>query len=235
MRKNEGREKDGMADEHDHPRAAATADGPAEDRLDVAMDDAAVDGTAVNDADAAVDDAAVDDTVEILEILDPDDDDRPLAAARGEDEEVAILRREIADLRDRSVRTLADFDNYRKRSERERRDAVRYAAAAPLGDLLEVVDNLERALAAGGAADDLKLGVEMTLRQLEEVLRRHGVESVPASGVRFDPAHHEAVSRLEDPDVEAPTVVEELQRGYRLHDRLLRPARVVVAVPPDEV
>jgi molecular chaperone GrpE len=222
MRKNEGREKDGMADEHDQARAAAAADEPAEDRLEAGMDG---------------DDAAVEDDgeVEILEILDPDDDDRPLAAARGEDEEVAILRREIADLRDRSVRTLADFDNYRKRSERERRDAVRYAAAAPLGDLLEVVDNLERALAAGGAADDLKLGVEMTLRQLEEVLRRHGVESVPASGVRFDPAHHEAVSRLEDPDVEAPTVVEELQRGYRLHDRLLRPARVVVAVPPDEV
>jgi molecular chaperone GrpE len=222
MRKNEGREKDGMADEHDQARAAAAADEPAEDRLEAGMDG---------------DDAAVEDDgeVEILEILDPDDDDRPLAAARGEDEEVAILRREIADLRDRSVRTLADFDNYRKRSDRERRDAVRYAAAAPLGDLLEVVDNLERALAAGGAADDLKLGVEMTLRQLEEVLRRHGVESVPASGVRFDPAHHEAVSRLEDPDVEAPTVVEELQRGYRLHDRLLRPARVVVAVPPDEV
>jgi molecular chaperone GrpE len=211
-----------MADEHDQARAAAAADEPAEDRLDAGMDG---------------DDAAVDDDgeVEILEVLDPDDDDRPLAAARGEDEEVAILRREIADLRDRSVRTLADFDNYRKRSDRERRDAVRYAAAAPLGDLLEVVDNLERALAAGGAADDLKLGVEMTLRQLEDVLRRHGVASVPASGERFDPAHHEAVSRLEDPDVEAPTVVEELQRGYRLHDRLLRPARVVVAVPPDEV
>lgn len=218
-----------MADEHDQPRAAATADEPAEDRRDAAVDDAAVD-----DTDAAVDDAAVDETVEILEVLDPDDDDRPLAAAGGEDEEVATLRREIADLRDRSVRTLADFDNYRKRSERERRDAVRYAAAAPLGDLLEVVDNLGRALAAGGTADDLKLGVEMTLRQLEDVLRRHGVESVPASGERFDPAHHEAVSRLEDPDVEAPTVVEELQRGYRLHDRLLRPARVVVAVPPDE-
>lgn len=215
---------DGMADEHDQPRAAATADEPAEDRRDTAVDEAAVD-------DAGYDDGEV----EILEVLDPDDDDRPLAAARGEDEEVAELRREIADLRDRSVRTLADFDNYRKRSERERRDAVRYAAAAPLGDLLEVVDNLGRALAAGGTADDLKLGVEMTLRQLEDVLRRHGVESVPAAGELFDPAHHEAVSRLEDPDVDAPTVVEELQRGYRLHDRLLRPARVVVAVPPDEV
>lgn len=206
-----------MADEHDRSRAAT----------------AAADET---EADHVGDDGEV----EILEVLDPDDEDgRPLAAAVTEDavseeDEVAELRREIADLRDRSVRTLADFDNYRKRSERERRDAVRYAASAPLGDLLEVVDNLERALAAGGSADDLKLGVEMTLRQLEDVLRRHGIEGVPAAGQRFDPAHHEAVSRLVDPDVEAPTVVEELQRGYRLHDRLLRPARVVVAVPEDE-
>ena len=204
-----------MADEHDERRAAAAVDDE-------------TNGFASHGGDA--DD---DGEVEILEVLDPDDEGgRPLAG--GEDEEVATLRREIADLRDRSMRTLADFDNYRKRSERERRDAARYAASAPLGDLLEVVDNLSRALAAGGTADDLKTGVEMTLRQLEDVLRRHGVEPVSASGERFDPAVHEAVSRLEDPDVETPTVVEELQRGYRLHERLLRPARVVVAVPPDD-
>lgn len=198
-----------MADEHEERRAAAAAD----DETNGFADD--------------------DGEVEILEVLDPDDEGGG-AFAGGEDEEVAALRREIADLRDRSMRTLADFDNYRKRSERERRDAVRYAASAPLGDLLEVVDNLSRALAAGGSADDLKTGVEMTLRQLEDVLRRHGIEPVAASGQRFDPAVHEAVSRLEDPDVETPTVVEELQRGYRLHERLLRPARVVVAVPPDD-
>lgn len=219
-----------MADEHDRSRAATAA----ADEQEAARFGAAGEG-------GAGDGGADDGEVEILEVLDPDDEDgRPLAAAVtenavSEEDEVAELRREIADLRDRSVRTLADFDNYRKRSERERRDAVRYAASAPLGDLLEVVDNLERALAAGGSADDLKLGVEMTLRQLEDVLRRHGVEGVAAAGQRFDPAHHEAVSRLVDPDVEAPTVVEELQRGYRLHDRLLRPARVVVAVPEDEV
>jgi molecular chaperone GrpE len=74
----------------------------------------------------------------------------------------------------------------------------------------------------------------MILRQLEELLRRHGVETISAVGERFDPAVHEAVSRHEDPAAEAPVVVEELQRGYRLHDRLLRPARVVVAVPPEE-
>ncbi|HUO86125.1 MAG TPA: nucleotide exchange factor GrpE [Thermoanaerobaculia bacterium] len=175
------------------------------------------------------------DEVEILEVLDPDTGDEAPGAADDEGgEDVEELRREIADLRDRSMRTLADFDNFRKRSERERREAIRYAAAAPLGELLEVLDNLERALAAGGSADDLKRGVEMTMRQLEEVLKRHGVERFDALGQPFDPAHHEAVSRLEDSGVEEPTVVEELQRGYRLHERLLRPSRVVVAVPPEE-
>jgi molecular chaperone GrpE len=219
-----------MADQHDERSAARAADDE-------------TNGLASGDDGG---DAGDDGEVEILEVLDPDaEDGRPLGGVggdlggdpgdeRGEDVEVAALRREIADLRDRSMRTLADFDNYRKRAERERRDAVRYAGSAPLGDLLEVVDNLSRALAAGGTADDLKTGVEMTLRQLEDVLRRHGVEGVAAAGQRFDPAVHEAVSRLEDPDVEAPTVVEELQRGYRLHERLLRPARVVVAVPPEE-
>ncbi|HEX2253564.1 MAG TPA: nucleotide exchange factor GrpE [Thermoanaerobaculia bacterium] len=174
----------------------------------------------------------VDQDVEILEI---DGDD---AGAPGDDGErldgVAALRRELADLKDRSMRTLADFDNYRKRSERERRESLRYASADLLRELLEVSDNLERAVAAGGSAEDLKTGVEMTLRQLQDVLRRHGAEEVPAVGEAFDPALHEAVSRQEDPDAEEPRVVEQFQRGYRLHERLLRPARVVVAVPPEE-
>jgi molecular chaperone GrpE len=183
----------------------------------------------------------VGDEVEILEIgdepvgelLSAEELEVGLEGVEGGDE-VAELRAEIADLRDRSMRTLADFDNYRKRTERERRDVLRYAAVEPLRDVLEVVDNLERAVAAGGSEDDLRTGLEMILRQLGDMLRRHGVEAVPAVGERFDPAVHEGVRRLEDPQVEGPTVVEELQRGYRLHDRLLRPARVVVAVPPEE-
>lgn len=147
--------------------------------------------------------------------------------------DVARLERELADLRDRSVRTLADFDNFRKRAERERQELRRHAVAEPLRDLLEVVDNLDRALSARGSAKDLKQGVRMILRQLEELLRRHGVAPVEAEGRPFDPAVHEAVSRRESEEVSEPTVAEQLQRGYRLHDRLLRPARVVVAVPAD--
>jgi molecular chaperone GrpE len=159
----------------------------------------------------------------------------PADAAGGADpaSEIGKLRREIADLRDRSMRTLADFDNFRKRSERERQEAKRYALLDPLRDLLTVVDNLERALSAEGSADDLKRGVEMTLKGLRDLLRRHGVAEVKAAGTAFDPAIHEAVSRQEDPAVEVPTVVEELQRGYLLHDRLLRPAMVKVGVPAE--
>lgn len=145
--------------------------------------------------------------------------------------DVDRLEREIADLRDRSMRTLADFDNYRKRAERERAEVRRFALMEPLRDLLEVVDNLERAVSAGGSADDLKLGIDMTLRQLADVLKRHGVTPVESEERPFDPAVHEAVSRREADDVDEPTVSEELQKGYLLHDRLVRPARVVVAVP----
>lgn len=155
-------------------------------------------------------------------------------AAESSDQEVARLRREIADLRDRSTRTLADFDNFRKRSERERQESKKYALVEPLRDFLEIMDNLDLALAAAGSADDLKRGVEMIHRQMVDLLRRFGAQEVQALGQPFDPALHEAVSREEDPGVKAPTVTGEMRRGYRIHDRLLRPAMVKVSVPATE-
>jgi molecular chaperone GrpE len=145
--------------------------------------------------------------------------------------DVAQLQAEIADLRDRSVRTLADFENYRRRSDREREDLKRFAIADVLRDMLPVVDNLERALAAGGTVEDLKLGVDLTLRHFRDLLRQRGIGEVRAAGEPFDPAVHEAVAREEDPGVTVPTVTVELQRGYTLNGRLLRPALVKVAVP----
>ncbi len=150
-----------------------------------------------------------------------------------EDSEVAMLQAEMADLRDRSARTLADFDNYRKRIERERREERRFATLDLVREVLSVVDNLERALAAQGDADDLKVGVELILRQIQDLLRSHGVSKVPAEGEEFDPKLHDAVSRHEDPEVEVPRVSEELQAGFLMHDRLLRPAIVRVAMPAD--
>ena len=147
--------------------------------------------------------------------------------------EIATLYQEIADLRDRSLRTLADFDNFRKRAERERQEIRRYALLEPLREFLPIADNLERALSAGGSAEDLKRGVELILRQMQELLRRFGVREVPADGEAFNPMVHEAVARVESDQVTAPTVAETLVRGYMLHDRLLRPAMVKVAVAPE--
>ena len=157
--------------------------------------------------------------------------DTPQPAEGSDEQGVDELRREIADLRDRSMRTLADFDNFRKRAERERQELKKYALVEPLRGFLEIMDNLDLALAAAGSADDLKRGIEMIHRQMTDLLRRFGVQEVAALGQPFDPSLHEAVSREEDPSVQTPTVTGEMRRGYRLHDRLLRPSMVKVSVP----
>ena len=158
--------------------------------------------------------------------------DPPAAGSNTED--VAKLQQENAELRDRVTRTLADFDNFRKRSQRESQEFKKYALLEPMRDFLTVIDNLDLALSAQGSAEDLKLGVEMIHRQMQELLRRFGATEVPAVGQPFDPTQHEAVAREESPEVKAPTVVAELRRGYRMHDRLLRPSMVKVAVPVEE-
>jgi molecular chaperone GrpE len=158
------------------------------------------------------------------------------AAASGEpgksgDEEVERLRKEVASLKDISMRTLADFDNYRKRIDRERQDQKRYALTEPLREFLPVVDNLERALGVDAKLEDLRVGLEMVHQQMVQLLERFGAKPVPAAGEPFDPNLHDAVSRVEDDEVKVPTVREEHQRGYLLHERLLRPAMVTVAMP----
>lgn len=179
--------------------------------------------------------------IEILDIAAVDESGAPAVDRVGPEAEAAPAAgepgdapaAELAVLRDRHLRLLADFDNYRKRADREREDRARQALADSLRELLPVIDNLARALAAGGRLEDLRLGVEMTARQFGDTLRRLGVEEVPGEGSPFDPREHEAVSRVESPAVAAPTVVEVFQRGYRLGGRLLRPAMVRVAVPPE--
>lgn len=178
--------------------------------------------------------AALRDAVAAVEGVEAGSRQDPASGAGSGDDEVARLRQEIADLRDRSMRTLADFDNFRKRSERERQDLRRYALLDPMREFLTVMDNLDLALSAGGSAEDLKRGVEMIHRQMAELLRRFGVQEVKAVGQPFDPTVHEAVTREESGDVQLPTVTGELRRGYTLHDRLLRPAMVKVAVPVEQ-
>ena len=148
-----------------------------------------------------------------------------------QEDEMARLRAERDRLRDTLQRTLADLDNFRKRTEREKKALSRFAVSEVVRDFLEVIDNLERAIAASGSAEDLKKGLEMVLRQQGDILTRHGVEKIDAMGKEFNPAVHEAVMRQESADVASPMVSAELQRGYMHYDRLLRPAMVHVTVP----
>ena len=137
----------------------------------------------------------------------------------------------LAELKDRFLRLRADFDNYRKRLAREREEQSQRALAEPMLELLPVLDNLERALEAPSAGEELRQGIELTAKQFADALRRFGLAEIPALGQAFDPQVHEAVAREESPRVDVATVVAELQRGYWLNGKLLRPALVRVAMP----
>jgi molecular chaperone GrpE len=134
------------------------------------------------------------------------------------------------DYKSRYVRALADFENFRKRMEREKADFFRYATANVLRDMLPVLDNFDRALDHAEEGDEFHKGVLLIYKQLYDVLQRHGLKPIDESGVTFDPNIHEAVVREEDDSVPNHTVLAILQKGYFLHDRLLRPALVKVAV-----
>jgi molecular chaperone GrpE len=134
------------------------------------------------------------------------------------------------DFKDRYMRTLADFENYRKRVDREKSDFYKYALQEVLKELLPVLDNFDRALDHAEDGDDFHKGVLLIYKQLVDTLRKHGVKPIDESGVKFNPNIHEAVMREEDASVPSHTVTSILQKGYFLHDRLLRPALVKVAV-----
>ena len=160
------------------------------------------------------------------------DEERPNAADEAIQEELVRLQQEVEKLRELYLRKLADFENFRKRQEREVEDFRRFANAGLVKDCLPVLDNLERALAAStGSGSGLREGVELVLKQFREVLTRHGVIEIDPLGQAFDPTVHEAIARQERGDVTEPTVVSVLQKGYLLGERLVRPALVIVAVP----
>lgn len=144
-------------------------------------------------------------------------------------EELATLQRERDELRDSLLRKRAEFENYRKRVERDQQSAARDAAAEIFRRLVDTVDNLERALAATGEEGALRDGVVLTLRELRSTLESHGVEEVDPAGQRFDPARQQALLHEEVPGVAAGTVAEVFRKGYMFKDRLLRPALVKVA------
>ena len=152
---------------------------------------------------------------------------------RGQEEapgkDVEALRREVAELKDSLLRRRADFENYRRRVERDREAAATEAEAGVLRRVLGTVDNLERALAAAGAESSLRDGVALTLRELLALLESLGVVTLDPLGERFDPAYHQAILHEAAPGFASGTVAEVYRKGFTYKGRLLRPAMVKVA------
>ena len=159
------------------------------------------------------------------------------APAPGAESGLAIVR-EAAELKDRLLRALAEMENLRKRTEREIADARQYGIASFARDVLGVADNMQRAIASGG--DELRQtgdahvialldGVELTERELMNVLEKHGVKRIEPLGQKFDPNRHQAMYEIEDASVPAGSVIQVMQAGYLIGDRVLRPALVAVA------
>lgn len=151
-----------------------------------------------------------------------------------EETEIDLLKKKVSELEDQNLRLQAEMINMRNRNQKDREAAAKYRAQDLAKELLPAIDNLERALASdvdGEHNEALKKGVQMVLDNLKQALKNQGVEEIPAIGETFDPNFHQAVQTTSaaDEGVEPETIVEEFQKGYKLHDRVLRPAMVVVA------
>jgi len=149
--------------------------------------------------------------------------------------EITALRDERDALKDRLARLQAEFDNARKREVKERQDARDYAVQGAVDPFLGVMDNFQLALRSEGSVEQLRAGVELILKQMEEALRVLNVQPVEAVGAQFDPRVHEALGSEERDDVPDHQVVEEIRRGYKLRDKLLRPALVKIATNAKQV
>ena len=162
----------------------------------------------------------------------PQDSTEPALQAQVDD-----LRRQLEEQKDRLLRSVAEADNVRRRTQRDAEDRIKYANESLVRDLLPVLDNLDRALAsarAASGADSVVAGVELIQRELLRVLERAGVTRYSAVGQRFDPTRHEAIARVVSGEATPDTVVSETAPGYLLHGRVVRPAMVAVAAAPDE-
>ena len=168
-----------------------------------------------------------------------DGDENPSqSAASGTEEssgpaaELQKLKAERDSLLDRLARAQAEFENARRRATKEQQDFRDYAAADSIRPLLPVLDSFERALQVKSDPADFRSGVELIYRQLQDALTKLGVRAIPAQGEPFDPHIHEAIEMIETTNAPDHQVLEELQRGYKIKDRLLRPAMVKVAKNP---
>jgi molecular chaperone GrpE len=152
--------------------------------------------------------------------------------ASDDDPRVTELLRQAEENQSRFLRAQADFDNYRRRTQKEKEELAQYASLKLVGQLLPIVDNFERALQAGGEAaesDSFTKGIDMIYRQLSQVLEAEGLRRMEAVGTPFDPELHQAIMQVESGEHEEGTVVEVIQNGYWLKDKLIRPAMVKVS------
>jgi molecular chaperone GrpE len=150
-------------------------------------------------------------------------------------DELESVRGERDALKDRLARLQAEFDNARKREVKERQDARDYVVQGAVEPFLGVMDNFQLALKSGGSADQLRAGVQLILRQMEDALRGLNVQPVEAVGTQFDPRVHETLGSEERADVPDHQVIEEIRRGYKLRDKLLRPALVKIATNAKQI
>jgi molecular chaperone GrpE len=150
-----------------------------------------------------------------------------LAALAAERDQLEAEKLELAD---RLLRRTADFENFRRRIERERAELLEFASSTVVGELLPVLDDFERALQAGSSDKEYARGMELIYQRLLETLKRNGLEPLASVGQKFDPHLHHAVEMAADTDAEDQTILEERARGYNFKGRLLRPAMVKVAV-----
>jgi molecular chaperone GrpE len=165
-----------------------------------------------------------------------EDEAEPVSAAAFEKLKADLeqLKGERDQLMDRVARLQAEFENARKRAERERQEFRDFAVGSVVEQFLPVVDNFELALKAKGSAEQLRSGVELIVKQMEEILRQLQVHPVATVGEEFDPRQHEALGSVERDDLPDQHVAEEVRRGYKLRERLLRPALVRVASNPKQ-
>jgi len=146
---------------------------------------------------------------------------------------IEVLEASVLAEKDNYLRTLAEFQNYKRRVDEQRAELAQFSNQELLKGLLPVIDNFERAVASGASSqsyESLYAGVQLTLKQLQNFLQKNGIEPIEALGKEFDPNLHEAIMRDEESDAPENSVVEEMQRGYTIHGRVLRPAMVKVAL-----
>ena len=163
----------------------------------------------------------------------PDSGEGRKGAKDVSDEQITQLEKERDDLQDQLLRSRAEFVNYQKRAKQQADSDRVYAVGSLARDLLDAIDNLERAggtLRASGVDAGIVSGLELVHKQVLDILARHGVEPIPAMGLPFDPNFHEAMTQQPDADHPEGTVVAEMGKGYKLHDRVLRPSRVAVSI-----